>query len=1099
MAATGHCLAGYDRTMIRGALTVRILLGLVAPYLALLCLALAQPVLAQEVIEIPANFSSVDLTGRSTPIAAQRQNLAIEVPGDTEGSRVVLELRARGPGPDYTWSIFNIRNSSPSERKLVLVVDDQRFAASGLFKLKSFAERPYGVVLSSGQDTLERTLAQSGVAATFRIKPMASVTLALEGGSPGQSVQILTQQDFTAREAMLSFINGGVIAIALLLAFAMLALYGIRAHAAFVAGSLFALAAAGFMALESGQLVKLLPRLPIAGMPLDMLRAVIESLFLLALASCLVAFSALRQRGILAALSVVAILAVAAANVGYATVDPLKATVSARFGFALLSLFGLLLGFLVRKSDYGTVRQSLLLWAALASWAVVAGVFAAHSTSNSTQHIALMVGLALVLALMSFTLVSFAFSQGFLAKPLLTDSSRRSLALAGAEHFVWDWQPYADRLDISTDLAVALGYDTASWQKASAIAFRSIMHPDDVPIYQTLLDEREIEAGGFHELELRLKEASGNYRWFALRVRALPGPNRRTARCIGTLTDITRNKVTEDRLITDAVHDPVTGLPSRAIFADRLSREIEKPLAVPVRVLLIALERFKTLNDGLGHDLGDQLLMVAGQRIADCLIGDETAARITGSQFAVMHLETIDNRHALQLAEDIRRAVSAPVPLGERNVYLSAVIGISRASADGFSAEDLQAQAAAALHDAQKEGKAGVRVYEEGLQDERSARVDLEQELRHAIDNGEIEVLYQPIVSLELRQVVGLEALTRWRHPVQGLLPPSKFLGLAEQAGLMPVLTMAVMSAALRQMGIWQRVLTRERPIYVAINLSADELNELAFVDRLRALIVREGVRANTVKIEITESMAMRYPDRARQFLQRLQALGVGVACDDFGTGFSSLASLRDLPFDTLKIDRSFLVAEAMEGRGGVILDTVVTLAHGLGMLVVAEGIENEAQASRLLALGCDLGQGYHFSEPLEPRQVEKLLVVLPRTHAPLPHEFRTADYSGEEEDPYAQSPQAGSAPMAPRSQRAVEEELFEQLPPDETMFEAEAEPEPESEPEELPSIFGMPTPRPATRTPPRTTAKAAKTKPATKAKLKKKPPPRKKPRKSGR
>jgi hypothetical protein len=196
----------------------------------------------------------------------------------------------------------------------------------------------------------------------------------------------------------------------------------------------------------------------------------------------------------------------------------------------------------------------------------------------------------------------------------------------------------------------------------------------------------------------------------------------------------------------------------------------------------------------------------------------------------------------------------------------------------------------------------------------------------------------------------------------------------------------------------------------------------------------------------------MRYPDRARAFLQRLQALGVGVACDDFGTGFSSLASLRDLPFDTLKIDRSFLVAEAMEGRGGVILDTVVALAHGLGMLVVAEGIENEAQAARLLVLGCDLGQGYHFSEPLAAREVEKLLVVLPRVHVPLPEEFRTEDYTGEEDVSYDDAPPPGRAPRAPYVQQQ-EEEMFEEPPPDETMFEMEPEPEPE----ELPSIFGMP------------------------------------------
>jgi diguanylate cyclase (GGDEF)-like protein/PAS domain S-box-containing protein len=1063
--------------MIRGAQTRRLVMGFLA-----LCLVFCASLQAraQAVVDIPAVFNSVDLTGHGTPVAAQRQNLAIEVPGDSAGTRVVLELHGRGPGPEYTWTIFNIRNATPTERKLVLVVDDLRFPASGLFALKPYGARPDGVVLSSGQETLERAIAQSGVAATFRIKPMANLTFALEGGSSGQPVQIFTQEAFSAHETTLSFVNGAVIAISLLLAFGMLALYGIRIHAAFVAAALFAVACAGFMALESGYLVRLLPRLPVRDMPLDMLRALVESLMLFAISLCVVSFNALRQRGILASLSVVTIVLIAFANIGYATFDPAKATLSSRLGFVLMAVAGLVTGFFARNSGTGVVRQGFIFWAAVLSWSVVAAVFALGETSHGSQHTVLMGGLALVVALMSFTLVSFSFTQGTLAKPLLTDSGRRSLALAGAEHFVWDWHPDGDRLDIGPDLAVALGYDPEGWRKSPGTAFRAILHPDDEPVYHALLSNRHLEPGRFHEIELRLREASGADRWFALRVRALAGPNNTPERVIGTLTDITRNKVVEDRLITDAVHDPVTGLPSRAIFADRLAREIEKPLARPVRVLLVALERFKTLNEGLGHDLGDQLLMIAGQRIADCLHGDETAARLTGSQFAVMHVETIDGRDALQLADEIRRAIAAAVPLGERSVFLSAVIGVSRASSEGFSIDDLQAQAASALHEAQKQGKSGIREFEEGLQDERSAHVDLEQELRRAISEGQIEVLYQPIVNLETRDVAGLEALTRWNHPVHGRLPPAKFLSLAEQAGLMPDLTTVVMAEALRQMGIWQRVLTRERPVFMSINLSADELNDLAFADQLRALIAREGVRPNTVKIEITESVAMRYPDRARQFLQRLQAIGVGVACDDFGTGFSSLASLRDLPFDTLKIDRSFLVAEAMEGRGGVILDTVVALAHGLGMLVVAEGIETEAQASRLLALGCDLGQGYHFSEPIPPREVESLLTVLPRVHVPLPEEFQTPDYTGEE-DIYPPMPVPGYAPMAPRPQR-VETDMFEPPHLDETMFE-ELE-EPFVEPEELPSIFALP---PAATSASRSEVRMPKPKPKSPPKTRKK------------
>jgi diguanylate cyclase (GGDEF)-like protein len=1050
--------ASYDGRVIR-------LLKLSVVVLLLLLHVSAR---AQTIIDLPIRFSTIDLAGTGIPQSAQRANVSLVVPGDTPGTKVRFELAGVGPGPTWNWMIYTIRNASPQQRNLVIQVGDQRFSASGILWPKHFWRIPDGIALSASQESLSRVPSQTGVALAFKMKPLSTLTIAVEGNNLAHAVAIHEPAAFLARESALTFLRGGVLAVSLLMCFGMLALFGIRPHTALLAGGFFAGAACVFMSLEGGYLVTLLPYLNVTELPFDTLRALVESTLVFALAVCLVSFNALLQRGSGAMLGVFALLALLAGNIGFAAINPIVTTTLARLGFASLAAFGLVLGFTLRNAGEGVVRQGYLAWGAIASWTIMAAFFAAARSASHLHHMALLLGLALVLAVMTFTLVSFAFSQGFLAKPLLTDSSRRSLALAGAEHYVWDWQPQTDRLDVGPELAATLGYAPKSWQASPSAAFRAVLHPEDEPVYRALLDPHNLQSGRFLEMDMRLKEATGDYRWFALRARALHGDTRRAVRCIGTLTDITRTKGVEDKLMTDAVHDPVTGLPSRVIFQDRLQREVEQTLARPVRVMLIAIERFKTLNDGLGHDLGDQLLLVAGRRISDLLLPDETASRISGSQFAVMFVEAIDGRNATTLAEDIRKSISAPVQLGERNVYLSVSIGLSRASSEGFGVDALQEQAAAALHNAQQEDKAGISVYEEGLRDDRSAHLDLEDELRRAIDNNEIEVLYQPIVSLESHAIAGMEALARWRHPEKGLLPPAKFIGLAEHAGLLPAITAIVMGEAIRQMGIWQRVLTRERPIFVAINLSADELNDLSFIDRLRSLIAREGVRPNTIKIEITESVAMRYPDRARQFVQRLQALGVGVACDDFGTGFSSLASLRDLPFDTLKIDRSFLVAEAMEGRGGVIIDTVVNLAHGLGMLVVAEGIETEAQSSRLLAVGCDLGQGYHFSPPLPSRELEKLLVVLPQTAPIGSAEFPAEPYL-EYEQPVA--PQVGAAPRAPQSQLQFEHEVFEPPPVDDTMF------EPEPEPEELPSIFdvGEAKPEPPVPVPPLGPAKKVK------------------------
>jgi diguanylate cyclase (GGDEF)-like protein len=442
---------------------------------------------------------------------------------------------------------------------------------------------------------------------------------------------------------------------------------------------------------------------------------------------------------------------------------------------------------------------------------------------------------------------------------------------------------------------------------------------------------------------------------------------------------------------------------------------------------MVGIERFKVVNDGLGHDLGDQILLVAGQRISDCLTKDETVARVSGSQFCIMCLENIDSRDAHSLADEIVTKLANAIPVMNSDVVLSVSIGISRISSEGYSASELQKQAASALNEAQNRGSRTVLEYDVSIKDERADRLALESDLRRAIDRREIEVHYQPIVDLETREIAGLEALARWLHPKRGMLPPSDYIGLAEQSGLINEIGDLILSEAARQMGIWQRVLTRNRPVFVSVNLSSEQLSETSLLDKLALIIAREGLQPHSLKIELTESVVMRFPERTRLLVERLRSLGVGVACDDFGTGFSNLASLRDLQFDTLKMDRSFIADGALKARGGLILASVINLANSLGMRVVAEGIEDEEQAARLLSFGCNLGQGYYLGEPVPAREVHALLAVLPVVEPLHQPEFVDA-------------PTPGLAPMAPRF--AAERAYYEE------------------EPEELPSLFAVAHPK---------------------------------------
>jgi diguanylate cyclase (GGDEF)-like protein/PAS domain S-box-containing protein len=1057
----------YDGVMIRGRRcggvggSLRVLLIFI-----LLCLGF-DVTRADELVDLPEGVNTIDLSVHGTRVAAQRRNLQLEVPGETDGTRAVLELHGQGPGPEFNWTIFTFRNASAEKHAYVLAVDLQRFAASGVVNLQPFGSQLTSVQWLANQIEHAQQTSATADAFRFELNPGQSITLGLEGRTVLSGARIFDVSTFAQREASLAFLRGAVLAVAFVLSLSILSLYGIRANRVFLVGGFFAFSALLFMALEAGYLDKLSFTQGNVVLTLQHARAIIESLFALGLGLLFWGLTNLYRRSLRAELPYLFLLLGLVALVGFSVFMPDYAGKTARWAVLALAIAGFVAAVLSKRNGVEVMDNATLFWAALLLWVFLATVAAVGDSQSPVWHASILAVLTAVVSILAFVSLRLAFAQGFLSKPYLQDSSRRSLALTGAQHFLWDWQPQENTLDVGVDLARSLGH-AAEKLKATAASrwFAALLHPADELAYRKCLDLRNQKAGNFIEQELRLRNSDGIYHWFSLRARALPGAGGVPARLIGTLTDITRNKQAEDRLINESIHDPVTGLPSRALFVDRVQQEISRPLALPRRILMIGIERFKILNEGLGPDLGDQLLMAAGQRISACVTSDESVARMSGSSFAVMHVESIDGVDAETLAADILAKLAAPIHVLAQDVYLSASIGISLSSINAASAAVLQQQAETALHEAQAQGPRNIATFHDDLTDERAEKVALETDLRRAIERHEIEVHYQPIMHLHTRDVAGLEALARWRHPVRGMLQPSEFIGMAEQAGMIRQIGDMVLSEAIRQMGIWQRVLTRNKPVFMSINVSADQLSDTGFMDRLNSLIAREGVLPHAIKIEITESVVMRFPERARNLIQRLRNLGIGVACDDFGTGFSNLAGLRELAFDTLKMDRSFITGDGLQGRGGVILQSVLGMAHSLGMIVVAEGIEKEEQVQQLLMLGCELGQGFALGQPMAARDIHGLLAVLPVVIAPVLKPYVPTE-----------APGVGEAPMAPRD--SFDNQFGEDL-----------------EPEELPSIFSVYNPKiekPKTNAKKKVAITKAKTNsnPKSKSKSKSKPPTR--------
>jgi diguanylate cyclase (GGDEF)-like protein/PAS domain S-box-containing protein len=439
--------------------------------------------------------------------------------------------------------------------------------------------------------------------------------------------------------------------------------------------------------------------------------------------------------------------------------------------------------------------------------------------------------------------------------------------------------------------------------------------------------------------------------------------------------DITERVVAEDRLAYAATHDPLTGLPNRSLFLEHLGQAIARSKRHPeysYAVLFLDLDRFKIINDSLGHVAADRLLVALSRRLKACLRPEDVIARFGGDEFTILLSDTRDATAASRVARRIRSELRAPLTAGGHEVFTSASIGIALGSQGYDSPEDCLRDADAAMYRAKSLGKSRHEVFDRSMNERAAALLKLETDLRRAVERGEFRVHYQPIVSLAEGHVVGFEALLRWEHPEEGLLPPSRFMAVAEETGLITEVGGWVLREACRQVREWQGA--SRRHLMVSVNLGSREFSQPDLVGQIRPALEGAGLRPGDLRLEITEGVVMGDAAAASALLGELKEVGVGLDIDDFGTGYSSLSYLHEFDIDVLKIDRSFIRRMCADDGNFEIVRTIVSLAHSLKLEVTAEGVETEEQLSRLRGLGCEYGQGYYFSRPAEAAAAEPLI-----------------------------------------------------------------------------------------------------------------------------
>ena len=535
--------------------------------------------------------------------------------------------------------------------------------------------------------------------------------------------------------------------------------------------------------------------------------------------------------------------------------------------------------------------------------------------------------------------------------------------------------PEADKryLRVNRALCEMLGYsEELLLSKTSS----EVTHPDDLEECEARTQQIMRDGGSKYAIEKRYVRSDGRVVWVMLNVSLIRDSEGNPSHFVSQFQDVTDRKALEERLRHQALHDTLTDLPNRRLFVDRLEQALERTGRRDrlVAVLFMDLDNFKGVNDSLGHDVGDLLLVAVAERLERYLGPEDTLARFGGDEFAVLMGDMEAADEAARVAERIAEGFGSPFLVGDRELYARASIGIATGGACTKSPEDLLRDADTAMYRAKDEGSGHYSMFDPAMYERAVGRLEMENGLRQAIEHEQFVVHYQPIVSLDDGTVWGVEALLRWEHPEHGLLDPGEFVPVAEESGLVGAVGERVLMEACRKARGWQEEHPRTPPLVMSVNLSAKQIGRHDLAKVVEGVLQETGLEARCLSLDVTETVYVRALEGNMAPLERLKEIGVGISIDDFGTGYSSLSYLKRLPADALKIDKSFVQGLGEGTENAAIVRMTLELARTLGMETIAEGVETEGQETLLRGMGCDMAQGYHFSRPLPPAAVSELL-----------------------------------------------------------------------------------------------------------------------------
>ncbi len=944
--------------------------GLLA-WLAALVFGLVGMVSAQalEAVTVTEDARAIELTQGLDLWPRHGDRIQVSTAPGVDGIVRRIEVRAREPGRSASWAVFALRNDTDRQLDRLIVAPHFRMVSSGIARPDLGASRIASITPSEGFRP-ERQEAQDADVFLVTLDPGAVVTFVAElRGTTLPQLRLWEPDAYKDNANAFTLYQGMVLGVSGLLALFLTILFVVRGTLMFPAAASFAWAVLAYLCIDFGFWHRVFSVAPEDD---QALRASAEAIVAATLLVFLFSYLSLSRWHLRVVTVGLVWLGALVGLVALAIVDAPLAAGIARVSLGLIGLVGL--GLMIVLSFRGYHRAILLIptWIMLLAWLFGAYMTATGRIANDLVSPALNGGLVLIVLLIGLTVIQHAFAGGIGNAGSSNEVQRKALALTGSGDVVFDWEVPRDTVFVGHEIEERLGLKPGTLE-GPIRRWLDVIHSGDRDRFRASVDAVIERRRGWVHIDFRLRAADGHYSWFRLRARPVLGYDGEVSRLVGTMVDVTDAKTSEERLLQDAVNDNLTGLPNRQLFLDRLEAAMTRARNdgsnYPV-VFVIDLDRFRQINDGIGIGGGDGVLLTVARRLQRLIRPQDTLARISGDQFGLLILSENDRDRLEALSDAIRDAVRAPMSFADKELVLTCSIGLAIHDGEEKGPEELIEDAEIAMFHAKRAGGDKVDTFRKIMRTSGLDRLTLENDLRLAIQREELHVDFQPIMRLDEDRLAGFEAVVRWRHPRHGRLNPKEFIAIAEDNGLAVDLGLFVLDRTARQLADWQRVDPR---IFASVNISSRDLLRHDLINDIKSVHARYGLKPGSLRLEITESLVMDNPEHAAQVLKRLRQLGAGLSLDDFGVGYSSLSYLQKFPFDTIKVDPSFVQTNGTGDRP-MILRSIVGLAHDLGMEVVAEGAETAIDAAELQALGCEYAQGEFFGQPMSAQDARKAL-----------------------------------------------------------------------------------------------------------------------------